>query len=87
MNAASMARARSTEALADGRLSELGGGVGEGVGAGVSEGVGTGVGGVGDVTVGGAAARAATTQVLRKQLAARKAILKDCPRMARPPFR
>src|SRR6266511_3370686 len=31
MNAASMARARSTEALADGRLSELGGGVGEGV--------------------------------------------------------
>jgi hypothetical protein len=82
-----MARARSTEALADGRLSELGGGVGEDVGAGVSEGVSTGVGGVGGVTVGGAAARAATTHALRKQLAAKETILKNCPRMARPPFR
>jgi hypothetical protein len=82
-----MARARSTEALADGRSSELGGGVGEGVGAGVSEGVATGVGEVGGVTVGEAAARAATTHALRKKLAAKKTILKDCPRMARPPSR
>jgi len=82
-----MARARSTEALADGRLSESGGGLGDGVGAGVIESVGTGVVEVGGVTVGEAAACAATTHALRKQLAAKETILKKCPRMARPPSR